>query len=248
MNFNHTSEKQLFLSVIIPAYNEEKRIGNTLEKISHFLSTKSFLYEILVINDGSTDTTASVVTSCASQLPYVQLISLDKNKGKGFAVKIGIEQAQGDFILFTDADNSTPIEQLQKLLQAIKNSDISIGSRYLAESIIHVKQHPKRQFIAKVANTLNKLSPLKDIKDPRCGFKLFKCAVAKDIIKNQTIHRFGFDTELLLIAKARNYKVTEVPIEWHDHKDSKLRLRQHLVHTCFEMIYTQYLYHTGNYR
>ncbi len=207
------------LSVIIPVFNEEKRIGSTLPQIQGFLNSKNIEHEIIAVDDGSTDNSVEIV----KKFPDVQIIKHDKNKGKGAAVKTGIQAAQGDFILFTDADNSTPIEQFNNFGNKKNEYDILIGSRYLPKSNIKLKQPWHRNIITFFGNkTIRIILGIKH-KDTQCGFKFFKKNVAKDLIQNQTIDRWGFDIELLYLAKKKNYSVKEIPVTWIDSPDSKVK-------------------------
>lgn len=196
------------LSVIIPAFNEEKRIVKTLEEIREYL--KNFDSEIIVVDDGSTDTTAIF-----SQISY------PKNMGKGYAIKKGVERAAGDLILFIDADNATPIREVEKLLKF--DSDIVIGSRYLPESHIEKKQPFFRILIGRLGNRLIGLLVVKNIKDTQCGFKLFKKNIAKELFSELQTYRFGFDIEILARAQKKGLKIVEVPVTWLHHEHSRVR-------------------------
>jgi len=220
------SSKETFLSIIIPAYNEEKRIPLTLKKISEFLKTKDFLYEIIIIDDGSQDATSKIVEEFSKdKYNELRLIRLDKNYGKGFAVRKGILVSRGEYILFTDADLSTPIEELDKLLFFIKNGyDIVIGSRGLKQSQLIRRQVWYREKMGKIFNLLVRILILKGIKDTQCGFKIFKTEVAKKIFLKTKINRFAFDVEVLFIAKKFNYKIKEVAITWKNRYASKVHI------------------------
>jgi len=207
------------LSVIIPVYNEEKQIGSTLPQVLGFLNSRNIEHEIIAVDDGSTDNSIEMI----KKFPNVQIIQHEKNRGKGAAVKTGIQAAQSDFILFTDADNSTPIEELDKFWNKKNGSDILIGSRYLQESNIKIKQPWYRNIITFAGNKLIRI--ILDIKhkDTQCGFKLFKKQVIKDLIHHQTIDRWGFDIELLYLAKKKKYSAKEIPVTWIDNPDSKVK-------------------------
>ena len=196
------------LSVIIPAYNEEKRIAKTLEEVREYL--KNFDGELIVVDDGSTDGTSAFSN-----------ISYPKNMGKGYAVKKGVERASGDLILFMDADNATPIREVEKLLKF--DSDIVIGSRYLHDSKIEKKQPLSRIMIGRLGNWVIRLLVLDGIKDTQCGFKLFKKNVAKELFSELQTHRFGFDIEILGRAQKKGLTITEVPITWLHNDNSRVR-------------------------
>lgn len=209
------------LSVIIPAYNEEKRIVKTLEEVQTFL--KDFDHEIIVVDDGSSDATASHA-----------FISYPLNMGKGYAIKKGVEQAQGDLILFIDADNATPIEELAKFLKI--DADIVIGSRYLPESRIERKQSALRIFIGRMGNLAISLLIIKNIKDTQCGFKLFKKSIAKELFSELQTYRFGFDIEILARAQKKRLKIIEMPVTWLHHNNSRVRPIRDAAKTLSDLI------------
>lgn len=196
------------LSVVIPAYNEEVRIVKTLEKIKNYL--KDFDCEIIVVDDGSTDGTSKF-----AQISYTQ------NMGKGYAIQKGVESAIGDLILFIDADNATPIEELSKLLKV--DADIVIGSRYLPASNIEKKQSFLRVSIGRLGNFIIRLLVVKNIKDTQCGFKLFKKNIAKELFAELRTYRFGFDIEILARAQKKGLKIVEVPVTWLHNDNSRVR-------------------------
>ena len=227
------------LSIIIPAYNEENRIKNTLIIINDFLKEKKINAEIIVVDDGSIDKTKKIIKKLQQKIPDLKLINLEKNRGKGFAVKKGIEKSKGKFILFTDADNSTPIEELEKLMQKMRESksDIAIGSRYLRGSDVKIKQPIYRRFLGRIGNLLIRLLIIKKIKDTQCGFKLFEHKTAKKIFPFQKIKRFAFDIETLAIAKKLNYKIIEVPVSWFNSPESRIRPIKDALRTFRDLIY-----------
>lgn len=202
----------IFLTVIIPAYNEQNRISATLTKIIHYLDKQNYKSEIIVVDDGSQDDTAAKVSGV---MPKVQLIRLEKNKGKGFAIKTGVLSAQGSYLLFSDADLSTPIEEVEKFLDRLKKgADIVIGSRALKESQIIVRQPWYRETMGKIFNFFVRFLIMDDIKDTQCGFKAFKIPVAQRLFQQLKIQRFSFDVEILYIAKKTGYRVEQLPIVW----------------------------------
>ncbi|MEM4282384.1 MAG: glycosyltransferase family 2 protein [Candidatus Woesearchaeota archaeon] len=225
-------KKNIWLSVIIPAYNEEKRIGNTLKRISSFLDKKKFSYEILVVNDGSSDKTLDV----ACRFKNVKVISYDKNRGKGYAVRKGMLAARGDLLLFSDADLSTPIEELDRFLRFIDAYDIVIASRALKGANIKLRQPFYREFIGKLFNALVQLLVLRGIKDTQCGFKLFTRSAAKKIFSKQCINGFGFDVEVLYLARKYNLKIKELPVTWVNSADSKVRLVRDAIRMLRDML------------
>jgi len=210
-----------YISVVIPAYNEERRISKTLKIISDFFAGTQYSYEILVVDDGSTDKTAQKVKDL--HLKKVRVLSYKINRGKGYAVNYGVSRAGGEFILFADADNSTPFEQIESLLANAAGKDVIIGSRYLPGSNIKIKQPLSRRFGARFGNLLIRSILLPKIKDTQCGFKIFRKKAAREIFSRQTIWRWGFDIEILYIAKKLRYKIKEVPIEWLNDEGSKVQ-------------------------
>ncbi len=208
------------ISVVIPAYNEEIRLARNLPKIIDFMSQNFKIFDIIIVDDGSTDKTVDI---CKKYLKKCSLVILKNknNMGKGFSVKKGVLKAKGDYILVTDSDLSTPIEELSKLLEYSKSNDVIIGSRSIDESIVKTRLFKK--ILGRFSNILISFI-VKDIKDTQCGFKLFNKSVAKKIFSNQTINRWGFDFEILYIAQKIGYSIKEVPVTWIEDINSKVRL------------------------
>lgn len=214
-----------FLSVIIPAYNEESRIGPTLERLIFYLTATSRKFEIIVVDDGSSDNTSSTVKKLGAGLNGIRLIHYDKNRGKGYAIRKGVLSSQGDLVLISDADLSTPIEEFEKLDVFIKKDfDIAIGSRGLDDSDIKVRQPWYRERMGKTFNAFVQLLIFSGIQDTQCGFKLFKGEVARTLFKRSYIDGFGFDVEILFSAKNAGYSIKEVPVIWFNSPLSRVRL------------------------
>lgn len=206
------------ITIIIPAYNEEKRIGSTLQTIVAFIKKKKITAQIIVVDDGSTDKTYHVVKSIKGPISILQNA---KNHGKGFCVKRGMLSAKYPLVLFSDADLATPIEECEKLIVTLqKGFDVAIASRYLPTSRIQIKQPPLRQVLGKVFPLLVRCFFLPEIIDSQCGFKLFTREAAQKIATKQTLNRFAFDVELLVIAKQVGYKIAQVGVVWNDKKGS----------------------------
>jgi len=203
------------ISLVIPAYNEEKRLGPSLKKLSNFLGSYVEETEVIVVDDGSKDNTVGVAKSFEKNIKNLQVIELGKNYGKGWAVKKGFEASRGEVAVLSDSDFSTPIEELPKLLTEIKNGyDIALGSRALDRSLVKKHQPLLREIIGRVSNILIRLIAVKGIYDTQCGFKAFKKVSTKEIFEKQTIKGFLFDVELLFLAQRSNLKIKEVPVLW----------------------------------
>lgn len=203
------------LSIVIPAYNEEKRIGETLKRNLNYLKSKRYDFEVIVVNDGSSDKTSEIV----KRFKNVRLISYDTNQGKGHAVKVGVLNANGDYILFCDADLSTSMEEVEKLLRFIKEYDVIIASRAVKGSQVKSKAH--RKFLGRVFAFLVNILAVPRVKDTQCGFKLFKKRAAREIFSRQKIKGWAFDVETLFLARKLGYKIKEIGVRWQhfDHKD-----------------------------
>jgi glycosyltransferase involved in cell wall biosynthesis len=217
-------------SIVIPAYNERDRIPATLRSVVECIRTHKWPAEVVVVNDGSHDDTATVVREFARKAPEVRLIENPSNFGKGYSVRIGILHALGDIVMFTDADLSSPIEEAEGLFTAIgKGADIAIGSRWLTTSRQTRRQPLFRQFFGRCFNALTRWVMRLPFADTQCGFKAFTRAAAQTVFQLQTIERWGFDPEILFIALRRGYHVQEVPVGWaHDARTRMSYLRDGL--------------------
>lgn len=222
--------ENIHLSVIIPAYNEENRIGPTLESIDSYLRKQRYSSEILVVANDCTDRTDDVVREYQKKISNLKLIDLqDGAEGKGGAVKVGIEKAKGDFIVFTDADNSTRIHEIDKFWPYFeKGFSVVIGSRAVPGAKIAVSQPWYRVLLGRMANLLIQIVLLPGIWDTQCGFKAFKRGAAKKIFSYQKISGWGFDMEILALAKRFGFKIKEVPITWFNAEESKVSLSAYL--------------------
>lgn len=211
------------LSVVIPAYNEENRIGGTLDRMLSYFDSQDFDVEILVVDDGSSDATQEVVRATAGEHPNVRILHYDGNRGKGFAVRYGMTRAQGDFVLFSDADESTPIREVEKLFAALRGgADVAIGSRDVAGSNLTRHQSALREAGGKLFNRFVQMLAVPGIHDTQCGFKLFTRAAAQNIFSRCQIDNFSFDVEALYIARLLGYGVAEVGVEWRHCEGSKV--------------------------
>lgn len=202
------------LSIVIPSYNEELRLPATLDSIAAYLPQLGTKTEILVVDDGSKDRTAEVAESFRPKLPLLRVISNGVNRGKGFSVRHGMLEARGRHVLFTDADLSAPIEEAPKLLDALKSYDVSIGSRALDRSLISVRESRFREFAGIVFNAIVRVVLRLPFVDTQCGFKAFRRERCRVIFEQQRIERFGFDPELLYLARHHGLHTVEMPVRW----------------------------------
>lgn len=210
------------LSVVIPAFNEEARIGPTLAATTEWLDGQGEDYELLVVDDGSRDATPEIVNAVGAANPRVRLIQLPQNRGKGAAVRTGVLASTGAEVLFSDADLATPIEELGKLRARLREGyDVAIGSRALPGSDIRTRQHPLREAMGRTFNVIVRALVLGGIRDTQCGFKLFKGDAGRALFRNARVDGFAFDVEVLLLAKGR-YRVAEVPVVWRHVAESKV--------------------------
>lgn len=210
-----------FLSIIIPAYNEESRLPQTLDFIADFVESQTYKTEVLVIDDGSHDRTAGVVKEFSRRYPFIRLLQPGRG-GKGHAVKAGMLQARGEYTFLCDADLAMPITELPKFLPPQRNGyQIAIGSRE-GEGSVRYNEPAYRHLMGRVFNWLVKITAVPGFEDTQCGFKCFHCSVIGDLFSNQTLNGFGFDVEILYIAQKRGYKIIEVPIHWYYQSESKV--------------------------
>lgn len=210
------------LSIVIPAYNEEQRIGKTLDRICDYMKG-SGPYELIVVDDGSSDNTAGVVREAMEKHPAISLLQNGVNRGKGYSVRRGVLHSKGRFILMSDADLSTPIEEIEKLYKELEDGyDISIGSRALSESLILKRQPWYRQLMGKTFNKFVQVFAVWGINDTQCGFKLFNGDAARSVFSRQKVDRFAFDAEALYLAKRMGFSIKEVPVVWVNSPDSKV--------------------------
>jgi len=207
----------LDLTIVIPAYNEQNRLPQTLAKIRAWLESQRFAAEVIVVDDGSTDGTGAVVAAHRADWAALRLLSNPGNRGKGYSVRHGAQEALGRIILFTDADLSAPIDEAPKLLAALESHDIAIGSRALNRELIEKHQTPLREYAGMIFNLIVRLVLGLRFADTQCGFKAFRREPCQVVFRQQRIERFGFDPELLFIAKRHGLTIAEVPVRWaHD--------------------------------
>ncbi|MEI8343503.1 MAG: dolichyl-phosphate beta-glucosyltransferase [Candidatus Moraniibacteriota bacterium] len=219
-------ENKPYLSIVIPAYKEKERIGGNLLEIESFLSSKSFTCEIIVIVDGSPDNTAQVAQNYASQVKNLRVIRNKENHGKGYVVRQGLLEAKGEFVVFLDADGSTSITHVEKaLLEFEKGADVVVGSRKIKGSFVQIHQPKHREIMGEGGNWLIRIVlGLWSFPDTQCGFKMLTGKAAHEVAKRMVVDRFGFDFELIVLAKELGFKVVQMPVRWLNEEGSTVSL------------------------
>jgi len=210
-----------FLSIIIPAHNEEKRLPATLEQVFAFLKQQPFSSEVIVVENGSRDQTYSTAQSFAERHPSLHVVRNDR-RGKGLAIQRGVKEATGTYVFLCDADLSMPVDEIRKFIPPqLQHADIAIASRE-APGAVRYNEPYYRHFTGRVFNTLIRFLVLPGLQDTQCGFKCIRAEVARDIFPYQTLTGWAFDVELLYIARCHGYEVVEIPIDWYFNADSKI--------------------------
>jgi glycosyltransferase involved in cell wall biosynthesis len=236
------------LSIIIPAYNESARIGAALTQVLACIHERNWPAEVIVVNDGSKDDTAEIVLGFAAREPIIQLIENPVNRGKGYSVRNGMLHATGEIMMFTDADLSSPMEETERLLAAIRDgADIAIGSRWLDKGRQTKHQPLYRQMFGRCFNAVTRLIMRLPFADTQCGFKAFRREAAYTVFQLQRIERWGFDPELLFIALKRGYRVREVAVTWGHDERSRLSYLRDGIKMLEELVYIRWNALTGVY-
>ena len=234
------------LSIVIPAYNEARRIRPTLDRILAFVDSHQLETEVIVVDDGSNDQTATIASE--KKLKRLRVLTNAENRGKGYSVRRGVLEAKGTWILFTDADLSAPIEELEGLLGAINDgADVAIGSRGVDRSKILVHQARSREQGGIVFNWAVQLILGLRLQDTQCGFKLFLREKVLEVFERQTIHGFGFDPEILFLAKKRGLEIREVPVVWRNDESTKVRFLRDGVGMFLDLFKIRWRWITGGY-
>ena len=224
------------LTAVVPAYNEEHRIVNTVQAILNYFEASSIKGEVVVVDDGSGDATSEVCRHEFGTRDNFRLVSNPNNRGKGFAVNTGIQNAGGEYILVADADNSTPIEEFGKFAPLLAQQTILIGSRYVNPALVEIRQPWYRIAISRAANLLIQLFVVDGIKDTQCGFKAFHHSVAQVLSKMQRIHRFAFDIEFLCLAQLSGIDIQEIPVRWLNSSSSRVRPIRDTLRTFADLV------------
>lgn len=221
--------KDVHLSVIIPAYNEEQRLPHTLKAVVAYLKKQPYRWEVVVVNDGSKDKTAEVAKALGITEPRVRLLQYGTNRGKGYAVRYGMERASGQYRLFMDADNSTTVDQVEGFWPYLDQGyDAVIGSRDMPGAVIAVHQAWWKELLGDLGNLWIQLWAVPGLRDTQAGFKIFSAKAAAAIFPKLTIDRWGFDVEALAVARRLGFKISERPIRWVNDPNSKVSSRAYL--------------------
>lgn len=239
-----------FLSIVIPAYNEALRIGASLEIVRRYMESKPFPAELLLVDDGSSDSTPQLLQASAAGSPAVRVLRNEPNRGKGYSVRRGVLEARGEFVLFSDADLSAPIEETDKLLGAIESAgaDAAIGSRALERALIGIHQPWYREWAGQGFNLFVRVFAGLDLQDTQCGLKLFRRATTRRAFELQRVERFGFDPEVLFLIKRLGGKLVEVPVRWNDNPASKVHFLRDATKMFLDLIGLRWRAWTGQYR
>jgi dolichyl-phosphate beta-glucosyltransferase len=227
------------LSVVIPCYNERGRLPASLERVLEFLDGSGRSFEIVVVDDGSADGTLEYATEVAAGDPRVRALGYDGNRGKGFAVAYGVVRTRGRSVLVSDADLSTPIEQVDRFLPLLEDAEIVIGSRAIAGADLRVRQPWWRERVGRLMNTAIRTISGLNFADTQCGFKLFTRRAAQDIFSQVTVERWMFDVEALLIGRKLGYRITETPVTWIHSGESRVKL-SHLFSVLRELVHIRF--------
>ena len=235
-------------SIVIPAYNEGARLGPTLERVLGYVHAEQWDAEVVVVNDGSRDNTAEIVHAFAAKDPILRLVENPGNRGKGYSVRNGMLNARGRIVLFSDADLSSPIEEAPKLLVALNSgADIAIGSRWLRAETQTQRQPLHRQIFGRIFNLMLRITLGLKFKDTQCGFKAFKQSAVQAIFPLQKIERWGFDPEVLFLARKFGFKVQEVPVAWGHSGDTRIHPLVDGSRMFLEMLHIRWNDLTGKY-
>jgi dolichyl-phosphate beta-glucosyltransferase len=236
------------LSIVIPSFNEEARLPVTLERIADYINASGRETEVIVVDDGSADGTARMVESFRGKIPDLRVISNGQNRGKGYSVRRGSLEARGEIVLFTDADLSAPIEEADKLLAKMGHYDVAIGSRAMNRKLIEVHESGFREFAGIIFNRIVRVILRLPFVDTQCGFKAFRREKCRIIFEQQTIERFGFDPELLYLARHHGLQIAEVAVRWAHSPATKVNMLRDSVQMFLDVMIIRWNAIRGRYR
>jgi len=237
------------VSIVIPAYNEGSRLPKTFPSIMRYMESLGIPYEVIVVDDGSTDETGRMVLEMAPANPRVTLIRHEANQGKGKAVQTGMLAARGEYVIFADADLSTPIEMVERFVAHLADGcDIVVGNRRMKESILEIRQPKLREFLGRIFTRLTQLILRSQVSDQTCGFKGFTRRAAAEVFRRQRIADWAFDAEILHIASRLGLKIRQQPVVWRDDAKSKVRVGRACVKSLTSLVAIWYNGVTGKYR
>lgn len=241
-------KQEIDLSLVIPCYNEEERLPSTISEISRYVSEKQLRWEIIFVDDGSTDGTVAFLQGIDTAPMKKKVLIFPKNRGKGAAVRFGAINAEGNLLLFADADGATPIEEVERLERAIaQGADIAIGSRAVPSSETKVVGTLHRKIMGRIFNFFVSLIIGRGFADTQCGFKLFRSEVAKKLFALQKNEGFSFDVEILFLARKLGFRISELAINWHDVPRSKVRIVRDSLKMGIDVLQLQARYLLGSY-
>jgi len=235
------------LSIVIPSFNEELRLPVTLAQVSAYIRASKRETEVIVIDDGSTDRTADVANSFRGEIQRLRVVANKKNRGKGYSVRHGMLEARGRVVLFTDADLSAPIDETDKLLAALADHDVAIGSRALNRSLISVRQSVFRESAGIIFNFIVRAILRLPFVDTQCGFKAFRRERCRVIFQQQRIERFGFDPELLYLARHHGLSAVEIPVRWAHSPATKVSMWRDSIQMFLDVFIIRWNALTGRY-
>jgi dolichyl-phosphate beta-glucosyltransferase len=236
------------LSIVIPAFNEEKRLPATLERIATYISASGRESEVIVVDDGSADGTICVAESFRGKIANFRVVSNGQNRGKGYSVRHGAMESRGEIILFTDADLSAPIEEADKLLEKMAEYDVAIGSRAVNRELIEVHESQFRELAGIIFNRIVRVILRLPFVDTQCGFKAFRREKCKVIFEKQTIEGFGFDPELLYLARHHGLRIAEVAVRWAHSPATKVNMLRDSVQMFLDVVIIRWNSLRGLYR
>ncbi|HBI33551.1 MAG TPA: hypothetical protein DEA43_04545 [Candidatus Moranbacteria bacterium] len=244
-------DQRPYLSVVIPAYKEKERIGANLLEIEKFLSDKNFEYEVIIVIDGSPDNTAEVAQNYAKEIKNLRVINNEVNHGKGYVVRQGLLEAKGKYVVFLDADGSTSITHVEKFLPELESGfDLIVGSRKIEGSFVQIHQPKYREFMGEGGNWLIRIVlGLWSFPDTQCGFKILTGKAAHEVAKRMVVDRFGFDFELIILAKELGFKIKQMPVRWLNEEGSTVSLTgpNGFIQVLMDLFKTKWRLITGKY-